>query len=387
MNWKVKGALGVLLAATSMPVAFSAASVRWRDALRQPDAWYASPEARELADTVLLYQFPDGGWPKNREMSLAPSLEAAARAKGRALPADSLRGGKEIDRAAVVPADEQMPTIDNNATHQQIRFLARVLAAHNGTDAHRAAVTHGLEYLLAAQYPNGGWPQFYPLRAGYYSHVTFNDDAVASVMLLLNDVAENHAPFGFVDAALRARAATAVARGVDCILRCQVVVDGVKTAWCAQHDEHTLEPAPARKFEPVSLSGGESVGVVRCLMAVPHPSSEVIASVEAAVAWFERVKLTGLRYERVPAENLPKGFDMIVTPDPAAKPLWARFYEIGTNRPIFTGRDAVVRYSLREIEHERRIGYRWYVETPARLIDVEYPAWRRSLAVAAMVKK
>ncbi len=335
------------------------ARIKWRDALDQPAAWYASAEARDLADTLLLYQFPNGAWPKNREMSLPPAAEAEARTKP-------------------VAADEQMPTIDNGATHTQLVFLGRVIAATNGSDAHRAAVLRGLDYLLAAQYPNGGWPQFFPLREGYYSHITFNDDAMASVLEVLHAVAQGRAPFALVDAARRSHAAAAMARGVDCILRCQVVIDGKKTAWCAQHDEHTFAPVAARKFEPATLSGMESVGLVRFLLQV-EPTAEVVAAVEAAATWFEAVKITGLRYGRVPAPDLPKGFDNVVTPDPAAPPLWARFYELGTNRPVFTGRDAVIHYTLAEIEAERRTGYAWYVTTPAKLLEKELPAWRKKL--------
>ncbi len=335
--------------------------VKWKDVLDQPDEWYASADARDIADTVLLYQFPNGGWPKNREMTLSPAAEAAARSKP-------------------VPDDEQMPTIDNDSTHQQIRFLARVVSANNGTDAHRAAVERGIRYLLAAQYPNGGWPQFYPLREGYYSHITFNDDAMAEVMMVLQDVAAGRAPFTFVAPELRGPAAAAVAKGRDCILRCQVTINGVKTVWCAQHDEDTLAPAPARRFEPISLSGDESVEVVRCLMAVEEPSPEVVAAVEAAVAWFRAVQINGLRYERIPAPNLPKGRDTRVVPDPTAKPIWARFYEIPTNRPIFAGRNTVIHYTLAEVEPERRGGYRYYVDSPAKLLAKDYPAWRARIS-------
>lgn len=62
--------------------------------------------------------------------------------------------------------------------------------------------------------------------------------------------------------------------------------------------------------------------------------------------------------------------------DPTGAPLWARFYEIGANRPIFSGRDGVVKYSLQEIEAERRADYQCYVTTPANLLARDYPAWR-----------
>ncbi|GIK99763.1 MAG: hypothetical protein BroJett029_39720 [Alphaproteobacteria bacterium] len=348
--------LGCLLPAGGL----AARAVAWRAALDQPAAWYATGEARAMADNVLLYQDATGGWPKNRNMALAPAAEAAARQHG-------------------VPADETLPTIDNGATHTQLRFLARIITAGAGTPADRAAFDRGIAYLLAAQYPNGGWPQFYPLRPGYYSHITFNDDAMAGVLGVLHGVAQGREPFAFASPAQRAQAAAAVARGVACILRCQVVIAGKKTAWCAQHDEHTFAPAPARKFEPATLSGLESVGLVRFLMAV-EPTAEVVAAIEGAVAWFEAVKLTGLRYEQVPDAALPKGFDTRVVPDPTAPPLWARFYELGTNRSVFTGRDGTVRYRLDEIEAERRGGYAWYVSAPEKLLTKDYAAWRRRLA-------
>jgi PelA/Pel-15E family pectate lyase len=328
----------------------SAAAVSWREILRQPAPWYAGAEAATVAANVLLYQTASGGWPKNHDMTLPP-------------------GPHEFEHE-----DVTAPTIDNDATYTQIRFLAAVDAAQ--TDPrYRAAVEKGLRYLLAAQYANGGWPQFYPLLPGYYTHITFNDDAMTGVLELLRDVAEGRQPFDWVGPEIRGRAATAVAKGIACILRCQIEVHGVKTAWCAQHDEKTFEPVPARAYEHESISGYESVGVVRFLMGIDHPSPAVIASIRGAVAWFEQVRLTGLRIERIPAPDLPHGFDKRVVADPAAPPQWARFYEIGTNRPIFGGRDAVIRYSLAEIEGERRAGYRWYVEAPAKLLADDYPKW------------
>jgi PelA/Pel-15E family pectate lyase len=60
-------------------------------------------------------------------------------------------------------------------------------------------------------------------------------------------------------------------------------------------------------------------------------------------------------------------------------PLWARFYEIGTNRPIFSDRDGVPKRELSEIGYERRNGYAWLGKWPQHLLAVEYPAWRHKL--------
>jgi PelA/Pel-15E family pectate lyase len=168
-------------------------------------------------------------------------------------------------------------------------------------------------------------------------------------------------------------------RGIECILKCQVRVDGRRTVWCAQHEVRTLRPAAARSYELESLSGAESVGVVRFLMGLERPGDEVKEAIEAAIAWFESTKLTGLKVVQRPDPALAKGYDKVVVRDPQASPLWARFYEIGTNRPFFCGRDGVKKDTLAEIEYERRVGYGWYTDAPATLLAKDYPAWRRRI--------
>ena len=224
----------------------------------------------------------------------------------------------------------------------------------------------GLDYLLASQYPNGGFPQFFPLREGYYSRITFNDNAMINVLTVLRDAAAGRAPYTFVDEARRIKARAAVERGLDIILRTQVKQDGRLTAWCAQHDEKTLAPAWGRAYEPPSLSGSESAGIVRFLMAIERPTPAVTAAIDGAVAWFRGVAIRGVRVEEFTGPDGRK--DRRVVADASAPLLWARFYELGTNRPIFLGRDSVVRYAFGEIEAERRNGYAYYGTWPAALL-------------------
>lgn len=321
--------------------------------VRREAAWYASPEARRIADVVVQHQSADGGWPKNTSLLVPP------------------------DAAPV--EDSVKNTFDNEATTLPMAFLARVIQAGE-RPADRAAFDRGLDYILAAQYPNGGWPQFYPLRRGYYTHITFNDDAMIRVMTLLRDVAAGDGPYGFVDANRRARAGAAVARGLEVILAAQIRQNGVLTAWCAQHDETTLQPAWARAYEPPSLSGNESVGITRFLMAIPDPSPEVVAAVEGAVRWFEASVIPGLRFETITADDGRP--DARVVADPQAPRIWARFYELETNRPIFLSRDSVFHYDFAEIERERRTGYRYYGAWPEPLLRDDYPAWRRRVGLS-----
>ncbi|HQR34373.1 MAG TPA: pectate lyase, partial [Blastocatellia bacterium] len=240
----------------------------------------------------------------------------------------------------------------------------------------KAAFLKGLDFIFKAQYDNGGWPQFYPYPSGYQKHITYNDDAMVGLLSLLREVSRKAPAYAFVDEIRRAKAGLAVKKGIECILKTQIVTDGNRTVWCAQHDETTFAPASARSYEKISLSGSESVGIVRFLMSVEKPDARMIDAVQSAIAWFQQTKLTGIRYFNKPNASLPGGYDRVIEPDANASPLWARFYEIGTNRPIFCGRDGVIKYSLAEIEHERRSGYRWYVDSPAELLNKDYPAWQ-----------
>jgi len=321
------------------------ATIRWgADVVRQRSEWYASAEARTMADSVLRYQSANGGWPKNTDL-------------GSSVPPVASRANASADLTA--------STIDNNGTTLPMQFLA-LMVRETGEPRYRSAFERGIDYLLAAQYPNGGWPQFFPLREGYYSRITYNDNAMVNVLTVLRDAAAGKPPYAFVDQARRVKARAAVSRGVDIILRTQVRQDGKLTAWCAQHDEHTLAPAWARAYEPPSLSGSESVGIVRFLMDIEHPPPEVSAAIDGAVAWLRSVAIHGVRLEEFTGVDGRK--DRRLVSDPTAAPLWARFYELGTNRPIFLGRDSVVRYAYNEIEYERRNGYAYYGTWPASLL-------------------
>ncbi|HWW74271.1 MAG TPA: pectate lyase, partial [Pyrinomonadaceae bacterium] len=197
-----------------------AAAAKWRDALKQRPEWYASDEAVRVGDNLLVYQRDAGGWPKNIDMA-APLSEKEK--------AELVRTKGELNT-------DHAPTIDNGATYTQLEFLARLYTARK-LERHREAFLKGVDYLLKAQYENGGWPQYYPLRHGYYTHITYNDDAMVGVLELLRDVARRETAYTFVDETRRLKSEKAVERGTECILKTQVVVGGKLTVWGAQHDE------------------------------------------------------------------------------------------------------------------------------------------------------
>jgi pectinesterase len=323
-------------------------------AANAPLSWYRSDEAQRIADAMVSFQTPSGGWSKG------VAFDKGLRQPGMHWTTRSTNW-------------YYVGTFDNRATTEQLTFLAKVRAATKASKYFDAFVK-GLDYIFDAQFPNGGWPQVYPLVGDYHDEVTFNDDSMIHVLEVLRDVASLQPEYSFVDEARRLKARNALNAGVRCILRSQIRQNGKLTVWCAQHDPLTLAPAPARKFEPASLSGGESVNVVRFLMKLERPGSDIVEAVESAVAWFNAVKINNI--EIVKQRTAAGGNAMVAVPNPHAPPLWARFYELGTNRPIFVGRDAVIKYQLADLDQERGQGYDWYVNKPQALLEKDYPKWR-----------
>ena len=323
-----------------LPLVLALLGLTFDEMAKRPEAWLRSPEGAAIVENVLSRQTFTGSWPKNTDNTQPLDAE---------------------------DPDDMTGTFDNGATTGEVRFLARA-AIVTGDPRCRRAVLHALDHILAAQYPSGGWPQSAPPDFKYHRHITFNDGTIVRLLELVRDVARG-GDFAWVDDTRRTLSAAAFSRGIDCIVRCQVRVDGELTAWCAQHDAVNLTPQPARVFELVSLSGGESAGILKLLMSLEAPSPEVVRAVHAGARWFEKVKLTGIRIEKVNG-------DKVIVADADAPPLWARFYEIETNRPFFTGRDGVKRYDLAEIDHERRNGYGWHGAWGASMLQ-RYAKWSR----------
>ena len=309
---------------------------------------FSSPEASRIAEIVISFQTPSGGWCKGVD------LTQHVRQLGERFCAD--KGWRYVG------------TFDNNATIAQMRFLARAFLA-TGNEKCKQAFLKGLEYVLAAQYPNGGWPQVYPLMAGYHDNITFNDGAMTNVMDLLREIAAGKAGFEFVSPNERRRARLAFDRGIGCILDCQVIADGKQTAWGQQHDPLNLKPAKARSYEMVSLSGAESARVMVELMEVETPSPRVKLAVNAAAAWFKSTAIYGHDWKK------DSDGDMKLLPAEGAEPIWARYYQIGTNRPLFSDRDSIVRYDVKEITPEQRRAYGWY-SINGRDALKKYEEWR-----------
>jgi PelA/Pel-15E family pectate lyase len=345
-----------------------------------PAEWFAGDDALKAARNILTYQLADGGWSKNIDMVSKP------RAPGDLYDADNenrFPDTADFDKP-VDPNWHYLATLDNDSTWMQIRFLAKVtsalLAAHRDADAAplSASVDHGVEYLLDSEYPNGGWPQVWPLEGGYHDAITINDDAMTHAVEILHDVATGAPDYLFVSDPLKKRAGPAADRGIDCLLKLQITENGVKTAWAQQYDALTLEPTSARNYEMASLTSDESFPVVEFLMSLPDPTPAEVVAVHAACAWFVKVEIMGYRYGSgnfMADRSSPGGRKLMAVE--GAGPIWSRYYQIGTDKPIFGDRDKTIHDDVNELSLERRNGYSWFNSAGVALL-AEYKTWAQA---------
>ena len=343
--------------------------------LRHDDAYWATAPAKHIADVIVSFQTPAGGWSKNMGFS------GALRLPGQPYAANNLNAfpdPNDFDKP-VDPKWNYVGTLDNDSTNTELHFLAKVQATVPGKegDAYRASFTKGIRYLLAAQYPNGGFPQVYPLEGGYHDAITFNDNAVSESAETLSDVAEAKPGYDFVPADLRKQAAAAADHALQCILKSQTTIDGKKTIWPQQEDALTLEPVSARNYEPGALAASESADLLEYLMSIPNPSKELVASIQAGVIWLKGAAVYGFEYT---GGRGVEGGRMLKSKE-GAGPLWARYYSIPAQKPIFGDRDKTLHDNVNELSLERRNGYAWYSGGEQKTID-DYAAWAKSHGAA-----
>jgi PelA/Pel-15E family pectate lyase len=350
----VRALLLLALCATSLPSFAQNESTRprnypvnwWPRIEAHPDSWHRSDAGRNAANNALTWQAESGGWP------LMVTINEP-------WTGDETAAGPWGRRGALI-----------KSTVNELRLLARGYRVTKD-ERYRKAVEKGLDFIFRAQYPTGGWPHSYPVFSNPYDHYsTFNDDEIPDLMRLVREAATEK-DFAWLGSQHRKAAQETFDRGVQFILNTQQIVGGKRTVWCQQYDDKVNECRSARKFEPVALSGSESAGVLILLMSIERPSAEVAAAIRAGAEWYEAAKIKGVRIERT--DN-----DRIARDDPTAPPLWARFYEMSSGRPIFAGRDGVIKYRMSEIEQERRGGYAWYGNWGVPVL-VDYKKWKERI--------
>ncbi len=309
------------------------------------DPRFDPSEYEAIADRLVAFQNPDGGWPKNVDWLLN-------------IDADEIRAikGRGIYRS----------TFDNRNVYPQIGYLVKA-AKRSREKRYELTAIRGLDYIFNEQRSSGGW------RGSDIDAITYNDDVMTGVMALLLDASNGQSPFDLLSKEYLERSGESLQRAVDATLRCQIRVQGRLTGWCQQHDHETFEPVAARSYELPAICPAETTSIVRFLMRLDSDDERVRQSIDSAIRWLEASAIHGVRIERfdigpVRFKNHTATTDVRVVQDPNAPPVWARYYEIETNLPFFCNRDGVKVYALEDVALERRTGYAWYGRWPESLL-------------------
>ena len=334
--------------------------------LDRDSAWYATPDALHIADNIVSFQTPAGGWGKNLDVSRGPRVPGERYAPNnlsRYLSADDFDTPMDPDW-------NYIGTIDNDATISEIQFLAKVISVKGvaKNSPYLQSFLRGMHYLFDAQFPNGGWPQVYPLEGSYHDAVTYNDNAMVQVLTIMHRIAEGSEPYAFAPEQLRKEAKAAFDRGIQCILATQLHSAVRLTVWAQQYDALTLKPVSARNYEIPSQCSPESADVMLLLMnEPPDPNAAEQRAIRAAAAWFKKNAIYGQIYGRTPGG---RG----LTAQQGAGPIWARYYQLDTDKPIFGDRDKSIHDDLNELSRERRNGYSWFSSDPKTALD-RFETW------------
>ena len=267
-------------------------------------------------------------------------------------------------------------TLDNRSTYSHIEYLARVYQ-QLPNQKYIAAIEMGVDWLIEAQHPGSGG-----FAGADVNAITYNDDVMTGTLQVLRQIGFDDELYGFLNQDIRQKALSAYEKGLDCILKTQIIINDELTAWGQQHSHESLEPIWARDYEPPSITANESVGILVLLMEIENPSPEIKAAIIAGCEWLASVKISGIKITRIPAEPVVIGgryseYEQIEEPAPDSYSLWARFYDLQTQKPVFYdwGRKQVS--SFNELSRERRGGYHYYGNWPDSLLSNQYPQWKK----------
>ena len=344
---------------------------------------YDEANIEGIAENIIFLQNPDGGWSKNLDYQRIFTLE-------------------ELKALKKNTSHQSQSTLDNCNIFSQIRYLANVYM-QIPENRYIESAKRGILWILNAQEPKTGG-----FTGADCFAITFNDNVMVNTLYFLNDVVKNKRLYSFVDEQTRTLAKNAYYRGISCILKTQIKVtldNGSKilTAWCQQHSYENYAPVWAREFEPPSICSTESKKVVKFLMKIKNPSSEIKNAIISACEFFDRPEL------RICGKKLVKkhtsaevmngryyDYEQILVNDPSAPDLWARFYALDSSfdvkigsrktisgtypsvlKPIWCDRGCKYVQNFNSLSVERRNGYAYTTSSIGKMISIDFPAWKR----------
>ncbi len=261
-----------------------------------------------------------------------------------------------------------LSTLADKATTGEIRFLAEqysISENESNMTIFKNAVERGVDFIVDAQHSSGGWPQVYPaidcLGCEYHNLMTYNDYVIPSAMLLLWDVSVKMDPFNsdIVDDLNHSQIQLALDKGMDFILKSQIMVDGKPTIWGQQHHPETYESMSGRSWELACRTPNESSFVTAILLNWPDRSPDIVNATWGAVGWYEDNAIENMWFDQ--------NSGTITERDGAS--MWYRYYNVSQDEYFFTGYDSKKVYDLYDIPEAQRSTYSWAYNWGERIVS------------------
>ncbi|MDR2839772.1 MAG: hypothetical protein LBV75_00680 [Paludibacter sp.] len=261
------------------------------------DEYYYN-QACVIANTLIKYQHPSGGWNYFFDMAGEGSLRHWYNTIGR-----------QAWRMEEYQHYYGNATFDDNATISGAEFLLRIYAEKRDPKF-RAALDKTINFVLQSQYANGGWPQRFPLMVTpltvgneqYSTYITLNDNVCLNNINFLIKCSTTL----FVDS-LKQPALRAMNLLAD--LQYKTPYPG----WADQYDVQTLLPAGARSYEPCGINATTTVGMIYAMIDFYKLTGEVrfLEGIQYAINYLEATRLTAEQMAQA-GRNFANSTDIIL---------------------------------------------------------------------------
>lgn len=297
-------------------------SQRWGEGPKDADTIEVQPPGTPAVGQSFLRAYRATG----SQQALAAAREAAA-----ALMRGQNKHGGWDHTINFADLSNETVSFDDNQSQSAISFLLALNRVVS--DEHlSAAVQRALEMMSRTQLNNGGWPHLYPPRGNYHDYATFNDGGINDCIRVMIEAYQLNKDDAAIERSLR--------KAARFLMISQLPPP--QPGWAQQYNEF-LQPAWARTFEPPSVCPAVTIRNIQTLidLYVALGEATLLEPIPDALRWLEEIRL-------------PNG-------------KWARFVEIGTNKPLYFDRGRIRVNSIEELHPERRTGYAYETNLSAQL--------------------
>lgn len=272
--------------------------------------------ARDVGRALAWGQRKEGGWDHRVDVAhLTPNAETPQRKSGHC-------------------------TFDDDITQEAITFLME-LDEELDEPWLDESVQLALQFMMEAQFDNGAWPQWYPLRGGYHDYYTYNDNAINDCIRVMLEAHRRYQDPEYLESARL---------GGDFMIASQLAAP--RAGWAQQYS-HDLKPAWARGFEPPGVCTAATARNIRTLIDIYLYTGDekYLGPIPDAIDWLNRSKLMP---QAIHEDEVGHAADRKID-------CWARLYEVKTNKPVYGDRENPRKmiYDIHDVSERERSSYGW----------------------------